>query len=262
MNIDLTGQVAMITGGGKGIGRHIALALAQAGTDVILIGRDAQALEEAASEAQKHGVQAHTVVADITRPETLEPLTTLIESRYHGQIDIVVTAAGTRDHMAQPVADIDIAAFDAVMQGNLNGTLNPIKAVLPAMIRRKQGKIITISGVFGLRGKAHHAAGCASKWALEGLTRVMALELGPHNINVNAICPGYVEGPRSETGLRKAAERQGVDEATLRKKLVDATALKRLSTPDDIAHATLFLASSYARNITGQDIVIDAGWTL
>ena len=148
------------------------------------------------------------------------------------------------------------------MRGNVNGTLLPIRAVLPLMMARRSGKVVAISGVFGLRGRARHGAGCASKWALEGLVRVMAIELGPHNINVNAVCPGYVEGPRSAAGMAKAAAAQGLDAAAMRAQLEGATALKRISTPDDVANAAMFLASERARNITGQDLVVDAGWTL
>ena len=262
MRIDLQDHVTIITGGAKGIGRSIAEAFAKVGSNLIVIGRDTAALRTAVSELICHGVRADFVTADITREAELDALRTLIETQYDGRVDTIVTSAGTRDHMAAPVSDILMSDFDAVMQGNLNGSLLPIRSVLPYMKSRSAGRIIAISGVFGLKGRANHAAGCASKWALEGLIKVLALELGPHNINVNAICPGYVEGPRSEAGLEKAAARAGTTAQALREKLVEATALKRLSTPDDIANAALFLASKYARNITGQDIVIDAGWSL
>jgi 3-oxoacyl-[acyl-carrier protein] reductase len=121
---------------------------------------------------------------------------------------------------------------------------------------------VAISGVFGLRGRVNHAGGCASKWALEGLMRVMAIELGPHNINVNAVCPGYVEGPRSGAGIARIAAARGITPEAARAELENVTALKRLSAPEDIAHAALFLASERARNITGQDLVVDAGWML
>jgi len=262
MKIDLQGQVTVITGGAKGIGLGIATAFAQAGSDLIILGRDTAALDTATQTLRSYGVRADAIAADITDETALQALARLVESEYGGRVDAIVTCAGTRDHMALPVSDLDMAQFDAVMQGNLNGSLLPIRAVLPFMKARQHGKVITISGVFGFRGKANHGAGCASKWALEGLVRVLALELGSYNINVNSICPGYVEGPRSAAGLARNAEKAGTTAEALRQKLVDATALKRLSTPEDIAHAALFLASDYARNITGQDIVIDAGWTL
>lgn len=262
MKIELAGQVAVVTGGGKGVGRQIAVSLAQAGADVVILGRDMAALEDAASEIRRLGVMAHPLSLDVTDVDQMPRLVELIDTQCKGRLDIVVTAAGTRDHMALPIAQLSLSDFDAVLKGNLHGSLLPIRALLPAMVRSRRGKIILISGVFGLRPKANHAAGCVSKWALEGLAKVMALELGQHNINVNAICPGYIEGPRSAAGMESAAKKQGKSAAEVRDALVAATALKRLSTPEDVAHATLFLASEYSRNITGQDIVIDAGWML
>lgn len=262
MKIEQRDHVTVITGGAKGIGRTIADTFADAGSHIIIVGRDTAALEQAVSELRGKGGRADSVAADITDEDALLALRELIESRYNHRVDTIVTSAGTRDHMAAAVTDISVSDFDRVMKGNLNGSMLPIRCVLPYMKARERGRIIAISGVFGLKGRAHHAAGCASKWALEGLVRVLALELGVHNINVNAICPGYVEGPRSQAGMEKAAERAGTTADALRQKLIDATALKRLSSPEDIAHAALFLASDYARNITGQDIVIDAGWSL
>lgn len=260
--IDLKNNIAVVTGGGKGIGRAIAVSLAEHGADVIIIGRDDVALNDSAEEIRSKGVGAFPISADITNAEQLKQVSEVIENDLDGRVDIIVTAAGTRDHKAKPLSDIDMAHFDTVMQGNLNGSLLPIRTVLPFMTERRRGKIVTVSGVFGLRGKATHGASCASKWALEGMTRVLALELGAHNINVNAICPGYVEGPRSSAGIKKTAEKQDIDPEKIRQGLIDATALKRLSTPEDLANAVLFLVSEQARNITGQDIVIDAGWTL
>src|SRR5690606_32832375 len=186
MRIDLQDHVTIITGGAKGIGRSIAEAFAKVGSNLIVIGRDTAALRTAVSELICHGVRADFVTADITREAELDALRTLIETQYDGRVDTIVTSAGTRDHMAAPVSDILMSDFDAVMQGNLNGSLLPIRSVLPYMKSRSAGRIIAISGVFGLKGRANHAAGCASKWALEGLIKVLALELGPHNINVNA----------------------------------------------------------------------------
>lgn len=262
MNIDLHDHVTVITGGAKGIGWGIASGFAAAGSNVIIVGRDEAALNIAVEELRAQGVRADHVVADITDEQALQALRHLIETQYDGRVDTIVTAAGTRDHKAAPATDIAMSDFNAVMLGNLNGSLLAIRSVVPCMKARGKGRIVAISGVFGLKGNANHASGCASKWALEGLMRVLALELGPHNINVNAICPGYVEGPRADAGIERAASKAGVSAQALRQKLVDATALKRLSTPEDIANAAIFLASDYARNITGQDIVIDAGWSL
>lgn len=262
MKPELTGSVAVVTGGAKGIGRAIATMLAEEGADLILVGRDVAALDAAAAAIRAMGRRAVGVVADLTSVDEVARIAGVVEREFDGRVDIIVTAAGTRDHTNHPVAEIDIAQFDRIMQGNVNGTLLPIRAMLPFMIARRRGKIVAISGVFGLKGHPKHAGGCASKWAVEGLVRVLALELGAHNINVNAVCPGYVEGPRSAAGIRRAAEARGVDPDAARDQLEQSTALKRFSAPEDIANAVLFLVSERARNITGRDLIVDAGWML
>jgi len=262
MSTDFQGQVAVVTGGGKGIGRAIALALAREGADLLVVGRDAAALDAACEEIRTLGRRAVGVAADLTVAAEVERIAECVRTTFDGRLDVVVTAAGRRDHENKPVDEVDVAQFDAVMQGNLHGTLLPVRALLPFMKARRHGKVVALSGVFGLKGHPRHAAGCSSKWALEGLVRVLALELGPHNINVNAVCPGYVEGPRSAAGMASAAQKRGVDVQVLRSELEQAAALKRLSTADDVANAVLFLASERARNITGRDLVVDGGWML
>lgn len=259
---EFEGRVVVVTGGAKGIGQGIALAFAKAGADLLIVGRDEAALSDTAREIEALGRQCCAVQADITDAAQVAGIPEAINSRFGGRVDVIVTAAGTRDHANKPVSALDMEQFDEVMRGNVNGTVLPIRSVLPLMMARKTGKVVAISGVFGLRGRINHAGGCASKWALEGLVRVMAIELGPHNINVNAVCPGYVEGPRSAAGIAKVAATRGITPEAARAELEDATVLKRLSTQDDIANAVMFLSSGKARNITGQDLVVDAGWTL
>jgi len=262
MSRDFDGQVAVVTGGGKGIGKAIALELAREGADLLIVGRDSAALDETCAEISALGQRARGVVADLTIAAQVERIAACIRDDFGARVDVIVTAAGRRDHENKTVDALDPAHFDEVMQGNVNGTLLPIRAVLPFMKASRRGKIVAISGVYGLKGRARHAGGCASKWAVEGLVRVMALELGPHNINVNAVCPGYVEGPRSTTGMARAAAERGIDAQALRTELENAAALKRLSTAQDVANAVLFLASERARNVTGRDLIVDGGWML
>jgi len=259
---EFEGQVAVVTGGAKGIGLVISLALARAGADVIVVGRDTAALDDAVKQIAALGRKGVAVAADLTSEAGVAAIPKAIESHFGGRVDVIVTAAGTRDHANKPVSALDLAQFDEVMRGNVHGSLLPIRSVLPMMMARKSGKVVVISGVFGVRGRQNHAGGTASKWAMEGLTRVLAIELGPHNINVNAVCPGYVEGPRSGAGITKMAAARGITPEAVRAELEGATALKRLSAPDDIANAVLFLASEKSRNLTGQDLVVDAGWSL
>jgi NAD(P)-dependent dehydrogenase (short-subunit alcohol dehydrogenase family) len=259
---EFEGQVVAVTGGAKGIGQAISLAFAQAGADLVIIGRDGEALADTQRQIEALGRKAVAVQADITDAQQVGKIPEAVQREFGGRVDVIVTAAGTRDHANKPVSQLDIAQFDDVMRGNIHGTLLPIRSLLPLMMARRSGKVVAISGVFGLRGRVNHAGGCASKWALEGLTRVMAIELGPHNINVNAVCPGYVEGPRSGAGIAKIAATRGITPEAARAELENVTALKRLSTAQDIAEAVMFLSSARARNITGQDLVVDAGWML
>lgn len=262
MTSEFMGSVAVVTGGAKGIGLSISLALAQDGADLIIVGRDRVALDDAVLQIQALGRRAVGVAADITVPAEVARISTAIRDDFGGRVDIIVTAAGQRDHYNKTVDELDISEFDGVMKGNLNGTLLPIREVLPFMKANRRGKVVAVSGVFGLKGHPKHAAGCASKWAVEGLVRVLALELGPHNINVNAVCPGYVEGPRSAAGMERAAALRGMDGKALRAELENAAALKRLSTAQDVSNAVCFLASERARNITGRDLIVDGGWML
>lgn len=262
MKPDFQDQVAVVTGGAKGIGKAIALALAREGADLLIVGRDQAALDETCAEIQALGRRAAGVAADLTVPAEVERVAHGIRTGFAGRVDVIVTAAGRRDHENKPADELDLVQFDEVMRGNLHGTLLPIRALLPFMKERRHGKVVAISGVFGLKGQPRHAASCTSKWALEGLVRVLALELGPFNINVNAVCPGYVEGPRSTAGMARAAAQRGVDARMLRAELEQAVALRRLSTAEDVANAVLFLASERARNITGRDLIVDGGWML
>lgn len=254
--------VAVVTGGAKGIGREISLALAREGSDLILVGRDRAALDDTAAQIRALGRRVLGVAADVTVPAEVARISAAVRDAFGGRVDTIVTAAGFRDHYNKAVDALDIHEFDLVMQGNVNGTLLPIREVLPFMKEKRRGKVVAISGVYGLKGNPRHAGGCASKWAVEGLVRVMALELGPYNINVNAVCPGYVEGPRSAAGMARAAALRGIAAADVRAELENATAMKRLSTAADVADAVCFLAGERSRNITGQDLVVDGGWML
>ncbi len=259
---EFAGQVAVVTGGAKGIGRAIAQALAHEGADLLLVGRDRAALDKTARELSATGRRVHGLAADLTAPDEVARISAALRADFEGRADIIVTAAGQRDHENRALEEIDLANFERVMQGNLMGTLLPIREVLPLMKARRQGKVVAISGVYGLKGRAQHMAGCTSKWAVEGLVRVLALEAGPFNINVNAVCPGYVQGPRSDAGMASRAAARGIDAARVREELEQAAALRRLSTAEDVADAVLFLASRRARNITGRDLIVDGGWML
>lgn len=260
--MDFAGKNILITGGGKGIGRAIALEFAAAGANVIVTAREQAALDDTkAAIAELDAGSCLAVSADLTDPEAVAEVGRIV-MQASGAPDVIVTAAGLRDTSNQPVSNRDPMELDAMVSGNLRMSLLPVRAFLPAMMERKSGRIVMMSGVFGIRGRAGHATGVTSKWAIEGLLRTLALELGPSGITVNAVCPGYVQGDRFAESISAMARKAGTDTETARRSLESQVPLGRLSSEGDIAAAVMFLAGDGARNITGQDIVVDGGWSL
>jgi 3-oxoacyl-[acyl-carrier protein] reductase len=159
-----------------------------------------------------------------------------------------------------PVQDITAEDFKFVLDTNIVGTFLPIKHVLPGMMARRYGKIVNISGTSGLRGYKYRAAYSSSKWALRGLTRTVALEAGPHNVNVNALHPGIVAGDRMDRLCREKAKKRGWTAEQVHQEYVNEMALRRVTTAQDIANAVLFLVSDDSANMTGQSVTVDGGW--
>ncbi|MBE9558536.1 MAG: SDR family oxidoreductase, partial [Proteobacteria bacterium] len=177
-----------------------------------------------------------------------------------GRIDILVNVAGVTGPIETPVQDIDVDDFTYVITANELGTFLPIKHVVPTMIAQESGKIVNIGGTSGLRGYPMRTSYSASKWAVRGITRTVALELGKYNINVNAVCPGIVETPRMMKLCEGKAKKRGWTIEQVYEEYVQDMALKRVTTTQDVANAVLFMASEDARNITGQQLADDGGW--
>jgi 3-oxoacyl-[acyl-carrier protein] reductase len=177
-----------------------------------------------------------------------------------GRIDILVNAAGVTGPIETPVQDIRVEDFRFVLEANIVGTFLPTKHVLPGMIARKYGKVVNISGTSGLRGYKYRAAYSSSKWALRGFTRTVALEVGPHNVNVNALHPGIVAGDRMDKLCREKGKKRGWTPERVYQEYVDEMALRRVTVSQDIANAVLFLVSDESKNMTGQSVTVDGGW--
>jgi 3-oxoacyl-[acyl-carrier protein] reductase len=242
------------------MGAAITTTLAREGADVVLAARDKAALEEVAETVRGLGRQAHVVACDVTdEPQVAAMVATALDV-FGGRIDILVNVAGVTGPIETPVQDIAVGDFDYVITANERGTFLPIKHVVPTMIGQKCGKIVNIGGTSGLRGYPMRTAYSASKWAVRGITRTVALELGPHNINVNAVCPGIVETPRMMKLCEEKAKKRGWTVQQVYDEYVEDMALKRVTTSEDVANAVLFLASEDARQITGQHIAVDGGW--
>ena len=276
---DLTGKVAVVTGAGgrHGIGRAIALRLAQEGADVVVTDvqqsieairpEDRQAgwegLPSVVGEIEALGRQSLGLFSDVSDSAQVGDMVSRTLDRF-GKIDILVNNAGSRPGRDRVlVVELEEDAFDEVMRVNVRGTYLCSQAVARHMIRRGGGgKIIVISSGAGKRGRARFAVYCASKFALIGFTQSLAQELGPHNINVNAICPGLVDTERTDF-IAAALAPQGESAEEYRALMIrerEATIpMGRIAQGDDIARTAAFLASAESDYLTGLSISVSGG---
>lgn len=257
---EFSGKWVLVTGGARGLGHDIARAFAEKGALLILVGRSSEALSTAQTEIAALGTECEVFSADLTDAAAVGAMVKDVEARV-GPPDIIVTAAGARNKAVIPIAEADFAEFEDVLFRNLRSTMLPLHAFAPGMIERGSGRIVAISGVFGLKAHRGHGATACAKWAIEGFVRTLALEMGGSGITVNAVCPGFIESARLQDTLSAETARGG-DVIAIRAAIANQAALGRIATPEDVAAAVLFLAGAGARNITGQDIVVDAGWSL
>ncbi len=244
--MDFSGKVAVVTGGARGIGRAIAMRLAAGGAKVVVNYHSNQAAaDEVVQNIGAAGGEAIAVQADVSQPAQAQALIDAAQKAF-GRIDILVNNAGTtRDTLLMRMSEED---WDVVLDTNLKGTFNCIKAATRSMMRQRYGRIVNVTSVSGLAGNAGQANYAAAKAGLIGLTKTVAKELGSRNITCNAVAPGYV--PTDLT-------------ATLPPELVglaiQRTVVGRAGTPEDMAAAVAFLASDDASYITGQVLAVDGG---
>jgi NAD(P)-dependent dehydrogenase (short-subunit alcohol dehydrogenase family) len=261
--LELHGRVAIVTGGAKGMGGAICSVLAEEGANVVLAGRDVEALEkhaEGLNSTYPYG-EAIATRCDVTREEDTEAVAQLALNRFE-RIDILVNTAGVIGPIETPAQEVGVDDFRGVVEINVVGTFLACKAVLPTLIEHGSGRIVNIAGTSGLRGYRNRVSYSSSKWAVRGLTRTLALELGPHGITVNDICPNVTNGARMEKIVAEKAERLGKTYDEVYADFASQTALGRFIDEPDIAEAVRYLVSDRARNVTGQDIVVDAGWAV
>ena len=262
MNLDLKGKVVVITGPAKGMGRAVTLGFAGEGAHLVLAGRDTAAIDEVAQELNAMGTEALVVKCDMTRSEEAERLAAETLARF-GRIDVLVNVAGGSGPIGKTGWETTQDEFDEIVQLNMTGCFNTMRAVMPAMIEQGAGKIVNVGGTFGMRGRAGRMAYSASKWGLRGITKSFALEAGSYGINVNCVAPGMVDGPRFRDKVcANMADKLGISPEEAAVRHAEDYALKRVSTDNDVANACLFLASDVARQITGVDLPVDGGWAL
>jgi NAD(P)-dependent dehydrogenase (short-subunit alcohol dehydrogenase family) len=256
----LEGRKAIVTGAAKGMGAAITTTLAKQGADLLLTARDVAALEPVAEEVRALGRSATVVACDVTDEAAVEAMVAAAKEAFGGRIDILVNVAGGTGPIETPVWEIPADGFRDVLVTNVMGTFLPMKHVLPTMIAQRYGKVVNIGGTSGLRGYRYRAGYSSSKWGVRGLTRTAAIDAGEFNINVNVVCPGIVETPRMRKLVAEKARVRGWSEEEVDKEYVDEMALKRVTVPQDIAEAVLFLASDLSQNIAGQELTVDGGW--
>lgn len=257
----LRDRVAIVTGAAKGMGGAICAALAREGAHIVAAAREEGPLAALVERlGQLEGGGRHLAVpTDVTQEAQVAALARRTLAEF-GRIEILVNAAGVIGPVETPLHKIAPEDWDRVLGTNLRGVFLCCRAVVPAMIERRYGKIVNIAGTSGLRGYRHRAAYSASKWAVRGLTRTLALEVGPYNVNVNTVCPGVVEGGRMSTIIAEKARVRGTTQQEVVDEYVREMALGRFTQEADVAHAVVFLASDESRQITGHDLIVDGGW--
>ena len=257
----LKDRVAVVTGPAKGMGAACTRLLAEHGADLALVGRDTAAIEPVAAEVRAMGRRAEIFGCDLMDATSVDAMAAAVLAAF-GHCDALVNIAGGRGPLGKTFWETTPQEFDEILRLNVTGCFLTMRAFAPGMIARKSGKIVNVGGTFGMRGRAGRSAYSASKWGLRGITKSAALELGPHNVNVNCVCPGMVEGPRFEQVRATMARKDGISIEDARRKHASEYALQRISTDQDVANAVLFLASDLSRQTTGQDLAVDGGWVI
>lgn len=241
----LKDKVALVTGGGRGIGRAIVLALAKEGADIVTCDINLERLKEVAAEVEKLGRKVLILKADVSKIGEVDDLVKKALDKFT-KIDILVNNAGiTRDNLILRMSEEE---WDQVLDINLKGTFNCLKTVTRPMMKARSGRIINIASVVGIMGNPGQANYAASKAGIIGLTKSAAKELASRGINVNAVAPGFIETAMTEALGDEAKE-----------KLTSQIPLKRLGEVADVANLVVFLASADASYITGEVIKVDGG---
>lgn len=255
--MNLEGKTAVVTGGGRGIGREIALRVAEEGADVALAARSADEIEEVARLVEQKGPRALPVVTDLREPDQIEALATTVTNEL-GPPDVLVNNSGIAGAMGN-MWEIDLEGWQETMDVNLTGVFLCCKAFLPGMVDRGSGSVVVIGSATGKRPLKGRTPYAASKLALVGLVRTLAWELGESDVRVNLISPGFVDGERLQRVVKGQAEAKGQSIEETRAEMTASSPLLRFVDPQNVAAAVAFLASDDAASITGEDFNVTSG---
>ena len=255
----LAGKTALITGASRGIGRAIAEAFAREGATLRMNARDPATLQAVAAEiAAQYGVSATAHACDVTDRAAVQAMAREVEAL--GPIDVLVNNAGI--HKARPFLEYSFEDFSRVIETNIYGVLHITQAVLPGMVARKSGRVINLASTAGKGGTRNQSAYNASKHAVVGLTRCLALEMVPHNVLVNAICPWIVDTDMAESFIAEHAGNLGLDPETATKNFLAMVPIKRFIRPEEVASLAVFFASDESSYVNGQSWAVDGGYQM
>jgi NAD(P)-dependent dehydrogenase (short-subunit alcohol dehydrogenase family) len=246
----LAGKLALVTGGGRGIGAAIARALAAAGARVLVCGRTRSELEAVAREIG--GVGLAVDLADRAATDAMLAST--------GHVDVLVNNAGIAE--SAPLERTTDELWDRIVEVDVTAAFRVTRALAPAMVKAGFGRIINVASNAGLTGYAYSAAYCAAKHALVGLTRALAIDLARTGVTINALCPGWVETQLADEAVTRIADKTGRSADEARTQLASMSPQRRMIQPEEVAHAALALCAYGARGIHGQAIAIDGGAVL
>ncbi len=252
----LQGKGVVITGGGRGIGAAVAAALSAEGARVVVSARSTGEIEAVAAELGGASAGAWAVPCDVTDPEQVGHL--VEQSIVHlGAVDVLVNNAGIAD--SAPLRNITLASWNRIMAVNATGTFLCTQAFLPAMVERGWGRVVNVASIAAKIGGAYMAAYAASKHAVLGFTRAIAVEVASTGVTVNAVCPGFVDTAMTDTSVARIVEKTGADADTARKRLEGMSPQNRLLKPEEVAYQVLALCDPRAAGVNGQGVVLDGG---
>jgi 3-hydroxybutyrate dehydrogenase len=254
--MSLKGRRAVVTGGGRGIGRATALALARQGVHVAVAARTRTEVDQVAAEIRALGTKGTAIAADVSRVEDVRALFQAAREALGG-VDLLVNGAGIAP--TAPLVKTSDEVWHSVLAVNLSGVFFTTREALPAMAEQGFGRVVNIASIAGKSAMPYVAAYVASKHGVLGLTKVAALEVATKGVTVNAVCPGYVDTPMTEAGIANIAAKTGQKPEDIRRRLEEQSPQKRMVTSEEVAALVVFLCGDEARGITGQALSVDGG---